>query len=379
MAEMIKKIITTQVEVTGKDRVLEFVGSTELPDRDNEIIKASAWQVEQYTKNPVVQWAHNYAEPPIGKTLSIRQSQGKTIFEIEFADKDTYEFADTIYKLCKGGFLNATSVGFIPLEWDAGKKDSDPNRIYTKVELLEISIVPVPANPDALISARNAGVVSLKEYDLAKKVFSVVLKPEETENFFRIPVAGEGDKHGDHRIRTIDISAEKGIKALYCGECKVVMTYLFSKEERYGWTMEKAQAWVKEHAKDVQPLSVSQKELKDELDFALSILKTVGVSEEVKDTAIAVKDEIVRLTGGVTPVDIKSPIRGMIEPVLKVLSDHHEAHNKCNKACRKMLEGLIESEPPEDVEEDKQINPKEIIEQTIKTEIENWRKIHGND
>jgi hypothetical protein len=99
--EAIRKIISTHIkEVKGKERVLEFIGSTEVPDRDNEVIKSSAWQVESYTKNPVVQWAHNYGEPPIGKTLSIRQDRKKqTIFEIEFADKETYEFADTIFKL----------------------------------------------------------------------------------------------------------------------------------------------------------------------------------------------------------------------------------------------------------------------------------------
>ena len=171
MDTTIRKILISRVkEIPNKSRVIEFTGSTETPDRDNEVIKAKAWQVDRYVKNPVVQWAHDYSSPPIGKTLSIRQNnKQETIFEIEFADKETYEFADTVYRLCKGGFLNATSVGFIPLEWDAGKKEGDPSRTFTKVELLEISIVPVPANPEALVSARNQNVISAKEFDALSK------------------------------------------------------------------------------------------------------------------------------------------------------------------------------------------------------------------
>ncbi len=171
IAEMTQKIITTRVkEVPAKERVLEFIGTTEIPDRDGEVIKADAWQVDRYIKNPVVQWAHQYDKPPIGKTLSIRQNKKKeTIFEIEFASSETYEFADTIYKLCREGYLNATSVGFIPIEYEKGKKESDASRIFTKVELLEISIVPVPSNPEALVTARNAGVITTKEFEAITK------------------------------------------------------------------------------------------------------------------------------------------------------------------------------------------------------------------
>lgn len=298
-AEMLRKtIVSTIKEVKGKERVLEFIGTTELIDRDNEVIKADAWQFERYKANPVVQWAHIYSAPPIGKTVAIRQTKKReTVFEIEFAD---YEYADIIFKLCKGGFLNATSVGFIPLEYEEGKKAGDPRRIYTKVELLEISIVPVPSNPDALISARNAGVITVKEFnaltqDITKaevisqaagKEFNQVTKPEETEDYYRVPVPGEGgDKHSEHRIRTITISEKQGIKALYCGEDKVVITYLFSKEEKYGWTMAKAEAWVKEHEKSYRPRLNTQEELRDELDYVIDIIKTGDLNAENKKLA----------------------------------------------------------------------------------------------
>ncbi len=66
--------------------------------------------------------------------------------------------------------------------------------------------------------------------------------PEVTDKYIRIPVARR--KQGD-RIRTITISSSKGIKALYAGNRKKILTYLFLRSK--GWTMPKAKKWVKEH------------------------------------------------------------------------------------------------------------------------------------
>jgi len=68
--------------------------------------------------------------------------------------------------------------------------------------------------------------------------------PEVTDKYIRIPVAKK--KKGD-RIRTITISAKEGIKALYAGNRKKIVTYLFLRSK--GWTMAKAKKWVKDHKK----------------------------------------------------------------------------------------------------------------------------------
>jgi hypothetical protein len=69
-----------------------------------------------------------------------------------------------ILELFREKILNASSVGFIPIEWEPLDKDTDPNgwngRKFTKQELLELSACPVPSNPaaiqtDAYIKAFN--------------------------------------------------------------------------------------------------------------------------------------------------------------------------------------------------------------------------------
>ena len=67
-----------------------------------------------------------------------------------------------------------------------------------------------------------------------------ISKPEVTEQYVRIPIGS-----GCEVTATIDISEEKGIKALYCGKEKRVRTYLFDKEK---WTMAEAKKWIAEQA-----------------------------------------------------------------------------------------------------------------------------------
>jgi len=77
-----------------------------------------------------------------------------------------------------------------------------------------------------------------------------VLNTEETEDFVHVRVR-DPDLFVDGSFRTIDVDAEKGVTAVV-GKLKsdpdgamVVQKYVFSKEK--GWTMENAEAWVKEH------------------------------------------------------------------------------------------------------------------------------------
>lgn len=71
-----------------------------------------------------------------------------------------------------------------------------------------------------------------------------VSKVETTASLHRIPVPAESGEHDDHKIRTIDISKDDGIQALYCVDCKTIITYLFDKDE---WDLDEAKKWVEEH------------------------------------------------------------------------------------------------------------------------------------
>jgi len=123
--------------------------------------------LENYMKNPVFIWAHEYDQPPIGKAVNVMIDAGakKLLFDVKFPTAEEYPFADTIYKLYKGGYLNATSVGFHGMKHKTRDEEAVLNlpewqrgRRYMEQELLELSAVPVPANPNALVSMRSKGI-----------------------------------------------------------------------------------------------------------------------------------------------------------------------------------------------------------------------------
>ena len=66
---------------------------------------------------------------------------------------------------------------------------------------------------------------------------------EESETHIRIPVAS---RMSSDIIRTIVISPERGISALYSTNRKVILTYIFDKRKE-NWTIDSAKSWVEKH------------------------------------------------------------------------------------------------------------------------------------
>lgn len=197
------KLLHTKAEISVKDEdgmVEGVVGSTAVIDRLGEIIEQDGWDLTNYKKNPVVLWGHNVREerPPIGKAVKVWLDgvrKKKLSFDIKFDLAD--EFAAEIYRKVKEGFLSTVSVGFLPLENEPMNKDDagffSPQR-YLKQELLELSFVPVPANPEALTAFKSMGITPVKLEDLY---------PQESENVIEFekgeiaPVSEGWDEPGE--------------------------------------------------------------------------------------------------------------------------------------------------------------------------------------
>ena len=145
-------------------RTVKFAVSKNSVDRDNDTIKQTGWTLDNFKKNPVVPFGHNYKDLPVAKSLTIDIVKNQLVSVAEFVSKEIYPFADTVYQMIKGGFLNATSVGFKALAYE--QNDERGGYDFLKQELLEYSVVPIPSNPDALVQARDAGIDTalLKEW-----------------------------------------------------------------------------------------------------------------------------------------------------------------------------------------------------------------------
>jgi HK97 family phage prohead protease len=155
---LLHKFGTTIIEAI-EDRRVKFTISTSSVDRERDTIAIAGWDLEAYAKNPVVLWGHCSHHLPIGKCLNIGPDGESLKAEVEFVPADMPEvggLAEAVLRMCRTGFLSATSVGFRPLEYEiANDRDDDdswwPPMNFLRQELMEFSIVSIPANPEALI------------------------------------------------------------------------------------------------------------------------------------------------------------------------------------------------------------------------------------
>lgn len=168
-----KRFVLDGVEHVGKqegsetDRVLRFTISTDSVDRDGDTIAVDGWELDNFLKNPVVLFGHNYRDLPVARALDVWVEGKKLKSDAEFTDAETYAFGDTVYRMFLGKYMRAVSVGFSPTKWMWVEEDDRPFGIdFIQQELLEYSAVPVPANPEALEEAKSAGInlAPLKDY-----------------------------------------------------------------------------------------------------------------------------------------------------------------------------------------------------------------------
>lgn len=152
-------LIFEKKQINEQTYEVDFVASTEAYDRMGDSIKLDGWELDRFRKNPVILFGHDYYSFPVGKAVDVAVRNGALMVKIKFAVNES-EAAKECWELVKGGYLNAVSVGFIPKRWEYRSQDGDtPSGMdVMAAELLEISIVPVPAHQDALIQARSAGI-----------------------------------------------------------------------------------------------------------------------------------------------------------------------------------------------------------------------------
>lgn len=142
-------------EVDQEKKQIRFIMSTPVIDRHGEVVDQDGWDFKAFMENPVVLWAHDHYEPAIGQVVVIEKVNGNTEGVVQFA-YDENEKAKTIFELCAGKYIRACSVGFRNKKWQYDEE----NDILTLLEneLFELSIVNIPANPEAIAKMKSKGL-----------------------------------------------------------------------------------------------------------------------------------------------------------------------------------------------------------------------------
>lgn len=204
------KQFTFQTKVLDQaNRIIEMVGSTEDFDRVGDRMLMAGVQLQNYLKNPIILPNHDYSSPAIGKALSVNIVASQLVFKIQFAETD--EGKQWFY-LYANGYMNASSIGFIGLEY---KPNDHGGYDFIKWELLELSLVTVPCNPNAIQRAYTEGHISKALFNLIKS------ESEDIENMKKEEIEALIGKAVDEKVKTLEtkhteelLTKEKEIEGL---------------------------------------------------------------------------------------------------------------------------------------------------------------------
>lgn len=151
------KTTSEDVKQEGDDgRNFTFVFSSSAVDRDNDVINQEGIDTKEFKKNPIVLWGHDRSSPPVARVKSTFFRDGKLMGSIQFPPEGVSAMSDTIGGLVREGYINAVSIGFRPKEWTFDEDRGGYNILES--ELLEVSLVPIPSQQEALREAEGKGI-----------------------------------------------------------------------------------------------------------------------------------------------------------------------------------------------------------------------------
>jgi HK97 family phage prohead protease len=167
----------------GKREIIACISTTAV-DRQNEVVLPTGMLRKNHAGMTVF-YNHDTSRP-IGVTLWIKPHDGKILAKFRCTDKTP--FARDIFALAQDGVLRTYSIGFRPLESSPPTAAeirqhpewADAVRVHRSWELLEFSLVGVPANPEALMLAISKGISPP-----AREAMEAILPPPAPAHDFR--------------------------------------------------------------------------------------------------------------------------------------------------------------------------------------------------
>ena len=167
MSDILTRTFTPEIrKAEGGQRKVTFVASDSTRDSAGTVLNQDGWDLDRFNKNGVIgyqhkvygSWADTDTDNPdnvIGKGRAYVED-GRLMVDVDFEPKEINELAEKVYQKILFGSLKAVSVGFLPTgdgHWGEGeeaRKGANPTWYYDGQELLEVSVVNIPANPNAV-------------------------------------------------------------------------------------------------------------------------------------------------------------------------------------------------------------------------------------
>lgn len=203
--------VRTFSEIRSKNeetRTVTFVASDGSRDSAHTVLNQEGWDLKRFNKNPIIgynhmvygAWKPEDVDFVIGKGRAYVED-GKLLVDITFEPADVNELAEKVYRKILFGSLNAVSVGFLPIgkgHWGDGEeaaRETNETYYYAGQQLLEISVVNIPANANATKKGEDPAEAELEEL----RSEAATGKPAEEGK----PAQGE-EKHEEKKGFTLD-------------------------------------------------------------------------------------------------------------------------------------------------------------------------------
>ncbi len=156
--EQRRVMVVAEARQAEDGRAHRMVVAANERSRNGDELNLRGVSFKNYRKNPVVLWSHDsYGGIPIAKTLKIgHDDQGRIETDFEFNSDD--EFAARVENAWNGGFIRSASIRYLPTKVvEVRNEEGKVERLRVEEsELLEWSLVPVPADPDSVRAAARA-------------------------------------------------------------------------------------------------------------------------------------------------------------------------------------------------------------------------------
>jgi hypothetical protein len=184
ISQVIRRTITPEVKVLDSRRgIAEYIVSDELIDSCREIIRASGWRFNWFSKNAPFVDRHSHDPIPwvVGTVVEYEVRNGKLHEVVQWAiDVSENTLARVGWKMTEAGYLKALAVGFFPTRAVRGGEpgfleelrqlglpaDADVRTIYQEQQQVELSSVIIGSNPSAFVKAAKAGVLTRCDLDI---------------------------------------------------------------------------------------------------------------------------------------------------------------------------------------------------------------------
>lgn len=286
-------------QLDEKNKSFVAVASTEDEDRDKDIIRQEGWKLTNFKRNPIIPWAHNYYGIPVAKSIKTwidktKKNTPRLLFQPKFDENDDESIK--IFNKYRNGFLTSFSVGFQGLEFNWRDEENRwyGGREFTKQELLEISCVPVPANPHA--STRLNYMGNKVPENLIQMGYPEIFAKTESGLFYPIMDIAMFSSPKEFEV-------EKGIIAVKANSLdeninndEPVVGYLFDSNMFDDKT---ANEWIKDNAKNIMTTKYFEINFSDKGDISLDeviaeeTIKTFDSSVDMTKQSIEEDEEVI--------------------------------------------------------------------------------------